>query len=123
MPLAEKKFLRGKEVGEARRRLYITRRTARRRVINESELEPILARYGFEVVEAENLSLAEQIQLFSQAEAIAGPHGAGLTNIVFAPPGCKVFELFAETCVRPMYYQLADVIGLIFFLVEGGSQF
>lgn len=114
-----KKFLRGKEVGEARRRLYLTRRTARRRVVNESELEPILARYGFEVVEAENLSLAEQIQLFSQAEAIAGPHGAGLTNIVFAPPGCKVFELFAETCVRPMYYQLADVIGQSYWYLVG----
>jgi capsular polysaccharide biosynthesis protein len=88
-------------------------------VVNESELEPILARYGFEVVEAENLSLAEQIQLFSQAEAIAGPHGAGLTNIVFAPPGCKVFELFAETCVRPMYYQLADVVGQSYWYLVG----
>jgi hypothetical protein len=114
-----KNFVASKEANDARRRLYITRRLARRRVINESELEPILERYGFEVIEAEKLGFGEQVCLFSQAEVIAGPHGAGLTNIVFAPPTCSVFELFAETCVRAMYYQLAGVIGQSYWYLPG----
>jgi len=108
-----------KETGGARRRLYITRRHARRRVVNESELEPILDRYGFEIIATEKLSFAEQVRLFNQAEAIAGPHGAGLTNIVFAPKDCKVFELFADTCIRAMYYQLTGVIGQSYWYLAG----
>jgi capsular polysaccharide biosynthesis protein len=114
-----KKFVSNKKTTVARRRLYITRRLARRRIVNETELEPILDRYGFEVIDAAKLDVAEQIQLFSQAEAIAGAHGAGLTNIVFAPVGCKVFELFGDTCVRPMYYQLAEVVGHTYWYLVG----
>jgi hypothetical protein len=114
-----KSFLGSKEAGDTRRRLYITRRLARRRVMNESELEPILARFGFEVIEAEKLSFAEQVRLFSQAEAIVGAHGAGLTNLVFAPQTCRVFELFAETCVRAMYYQMTGVIGQSYWYLTG----
>lgn len=114
-----KSFVAGTQGHGPRRRLYITRRLARRHVTNESELEPILKRYGFEVVEAEKLSFAEQVRLFGQAEAIVGAHGAGLTNIVFAPATCMVFELFAETCVRAMYYQLAGVIGQSYWYLKG----
>lgn len=93
------------------RRLYVTRRRAgRRHVVNEAELEPVLADYGFEIVEAESLSFRAQVELFSRAAVVVGPHGAGLSNLVFAPPGCKVLELFAPSCLRWMYYYLAAVM-------------
>lgn len=93
------------------RRLYITRRlAARRRVANEAELEPILQDYGFEVVAAEKLGLREQIDLFSEAEAVVGLHGAGLTNMIFADSGCKVLEIFDPNHVFVHYYALADIM-------------
>ena len=33
------------------------------------------------------MSVAAQIQLFSKAKLVLGPHGAGLTNIVWTPNG------------------------------------
>lgn len=75
-------------------RIYVSRRrAATRRVVNESQLEPVLRDYGFEIYTVEDLPLFKQIELFSCAEAVAGPHGAGLTNILYAPTGVQVAEI------------------------------
>ncbi len=67
------------------RRVFLTRKdAAMRRILNEPEVESVLRGYGFETVQTEHLSVVEQVQLFSNVEIIAGPHGAGLTNAVFA---------------------------------------
>jgi capsular polysaccharide biosynthesis protein len=44
-------------------------------------------------VAAETLSFAEQVRLFSGAAVIAGAHGAGFANMVFAPAGTEMIEL------------------------------
>jgi hypothetical protein len=93
------------------RRLYVTRRLARgRRVANEQELEPILINFGFEIIEAESLTFLEQVCLFSQAEVVAGPHGAGLCNVLFAPAGCKVLEFFQPSYVLASTYKIATCL-------------
>jgi capsular polysaccharide biosynthesis protein len=67
------------------RRVYLSRKDAMmRRVLNEPAVEALLQAHGFETVQTERLSVFEQVALFSNAEIIAGPHGAGLTNAVFA---------------------------------------
>lgn len=109
------------------RRLYVTRRrSTRRRVVNEDAIEPILRDFGFEIVETENLGMREKAQLFAEAEMVAGPHGAGLTNILFAPPGCRVVEIFDPGHVNVLYYSLADLLdqpyGGLFGTASGGSM-
>lgn len=102
------------------RRIYITRRAAqRRRVANEAELEPILSRYGFEIVEAERLTLREKTHIFGAAEAVIGLHGAGLTNILLSPPGCKVLEIFDPNHMNVNNYAAADVLGMEYWYMVG----
>lgn len=80
------------------RRLYISRRGAQyRRLLNEEHIEARLLAAGFEVVRPGTLSFAQQLELFSGASAIVGPTGAGMTNIVFAPPACRIIVLAGET--------------------------
>jgi capsular polysaccharide biosynthesis protein len=82
------------------RRLYVSRANARfRRVLNENELLPILAEAEFEVVRNEEMSVAEQQKLFRGARVIAGPHGAGLTNAVYARPGGQFLEFMSPRYV------------------------
>ncbi len=86
-----------------RKRIYISRAKAGwRKVLNEDELMGMLARHGFQRYFLEDLSVRQQIQLFQQAEMIVGPHGAGLANVVFTPPGAKVIEI--GTVYRPFGY-------------------
>ena len=76
------------------RKIYISRAHAQgRQVVNESAILPMLAEFGFEVVHAEHLSFAQQVELFSSARQIVAVHGAGMSNIVFAPPEAEVLEL------------------------------
>lgn len=79
-----------------KKRIFVSRRKARaRNVINEDQVMAYLSDYGFEAYVLEDMSLAEQIDLFSQAEVVVGPHGAGFTNMVFATDAIliEIFEI------------------------------
>lgn len=77
-----------------RRRLYVSRRhAAGRRVVNEAEILPVLERHAIEVVHAETLSFADQVELFSSASLVLAVHGAGMSNTVFCAPGTRVLEM------------------------------
>lgn len=90
------------------RNLYISRRHAPSRAIaNEVELENALSAHGFEIIYSEKLTFAEQIELFSQAHTIVALHGAGLSNIIWAPKGLKIMELFSSGYFNDCYARLA----------------
>ncbi len=78
-------------------RIYISRNDSlktRRRVDNEQDVMDLLGAYGFRRVLLSELSLVEQIGLFRSAEAVIGPHGAGLVSTVYCRPKTKVVELW-----------------------------
>ncbi len=67
-------------------KIYIHReRGGWRCVENGEEVCAFMEARGFEILRPETKSLAEQVRLFARASAIVGMHGAGLTNILFAP--------------------------------------
>jgi len=94
------------------RKLWVSRRKAdHRRIANEEKLYPILKKYGFEIVLAEDLSFYRQIEVFTGASVIAGMHGAGLTNMVFMPPDSAVIEVRqAGDRQNNCYFSLADAL-------------
>jgi capsular polysaccharide biosynthesis protein len=82
---------------------------AKRRLVNERELEERLGELGFRSYVLGELPVAEQITLFAGAEAVVAPHGAGLTNLVYARRAAVV-ELFGRR-LKPVYYRLARLLG------------
>lgn len=81
----------------ANKRIYVSRkRSAKRKVINESEVEQLLCKYDFKCVCNEDFDFNEQVGLYSNAEYIVSIHGAGLTNIMFMKPGSSVLELYKK---------------------------
>jgi hypothetical protein len=68
----------------ARDRLYITRGPGtRRQIINEEDLVAKLRGLGFSVIDPGSMPLADQVAHFSRSSIVVGPHGAGLSNILF----------------------------------------
>jgi capsular polysaccharide biosynthesis protein len=103
---------------EKLRRLHISRRkTDFRRIVNENEIIPLLEERGFETVVCEELSLREQIKLFSANVAMVGVHGAGLTNLIYCSPGSYIGEIHAGF-VFPHYLVTARQFGLRFSRFE-----
>ncbi len=94
------------------RKLYLTRKnTWSRNVVNETDLLPALLQRGFEVVDCGTLAFDEQVRLFSEAACVAGPHGAAFTNILWSPPGLRVFEVFEPQAVRRCYWSMSQTLG------------
>jgi len=94
-----------REKGEGRK-IFLKRSKDRlRAIINTEEIEQAAAAAGFEIKDAEGMSLKEQVLLFANTASIIGIHGAGLTNIIFRDrKPLKVLEIFpADT--RPDHYR------------------
>ena len=99
-------WLRGRVAAHAAptatRRLFLSRRdNGRRRVLNEDELYDAVASLGFERIVPGEMTAAQQIAEFSSARVILAAHGAGLTNMIFTPPGAAIVEL-TSTAIEHM---------------------
>jgi capsular polysaccharide biosynthesis protein len=104
------------------RRLYVTRGDTKhtRRVENEAALCGALEPLGFETIDPGSMAPAAQVRAFAEAECVVGPHGAGLTNLAFAPAGAAVVELFARDYVNECFWALAGTVdGLRYRYVVG----
>lgn len=92
-------------------KVYISRDDAQsRRVLNEEELTRELAKHGFERYVLSELAVKDQVELFTNAETIVAPHGAGLVNMIFATD-CDIIEL-SPPPLRPTFFMLSETLGL-----------
>lgn len=106
--------------GDPNRKVFVSRaRAGRRKLVNEEELWPRLREAGFERVAMEDLSFDEQVELMGETRILAGPHGAGLTNMLFCPPGAQVIELADLSFPNPNFYALASGLGHHYWVLGG----
>jgi hypothetical protein len=106
------------------RKIYLTRKAASLRYIeNEREIYSILASYGFERIEAETLSLQDQIDIFRNTADLIAVHGAGLINMIFRRgASLRVLELFHWNDYLPFHYvMVAQIFGFQYDAVRGTS--
>lgn len=116
----KQEFLTGRPTQRPYRRLYVTRQGAStRRVVNEAAFVNLLSAYGFETLDPADYTLQEQALLFSEAEVVVGPHGAGLSNIAFCQPGTRVLEIRPSDQVHmhwDVFWRLSNLGNLPFSL-------
>jgi Glycosyltransferase 61 len=93
------------------RRLFVSRASAdHRRLLNEAECANALRdAHGVELVTTDGMSLADEIDLFRTARLIVGAHGAGLSNIVFAPAGSRLVELTSSSYWYPLFAEITSL--------------
>ena len=77
--------------------IYISRAlTSWRRIVNEVEVERLLASYGFKTYLPEKMNIGQQVELFSKAKVVVSATGAALANLMFAQEGTHVLEISTE---------------------------
>ncbi len=101
------------------KKIYVTRGTSRRRVLNENKLQPLLRESGFEIVDMSTLTFADQIKTAASADVICGPHGAGLATAIFAQPGARLIE-FCGCYVTRHFRIVAEIASLDYHVFGAG---
>lgn len=92
--------------------IYIDRRQKRRLCANADALADRFKDRGWIVVDPGELEFSEQVALFSKAKAVAGIHGAGMTNLLWMPSRGKVLEIMPSRRRNGCYAGIAACIGL-----------
>jgi len=100
-------------------KLYLSRQnSAYRNLINEQDVVDGLKEKNFRVVDLNNVSILEQIELFTNAETIVSPSGSSLTNIVFCDEGTNIIEITPkynfdyENNLKNRYSNICKVLNL-----------
>lgn len=91
----------------AGRPIFLTRRASSRVPEELAAIEATLSGAGFDIIDCGKLGFREQIEAASGAPAIAGIHGAAMTNILWARPGTPVLEIFQPAYLNACYEQIA----------------
>lgn len=98
------------------KRLHLDRPTRSvgngRLIVNNEQVNHLIAREGFASVSPGEMSVIDQIVLFQQAKCVVAPIGAALVNLVFAPPGCQVI-IMSPYYENANYYYFSNLLGIL----------
>lgn len=92
------------------RKFLIQRTGSARNLENAVEVQDFLASRGWGAIQPANLTFAQQIKLFAEAEAICGTIGSGFTNAVFCQPGCKLVLLAQDFMLDSWLEWISQVV-------------
>jgi capsular polysaccharide biosynthesis protein len=100
--------------------ILIYRRENNRKVLNHDELLQMLKKKYSDVewVVFDLLPIEETTILFSKARMIVGPHGAGFTNMIFAPKGIDIIEFMDTDNPNICYWHLSEMLGNKYHMIE-----
>lgn len=103
------------ERDDVHRKIYVSRRKSgreSRNLTNSENIENIARDSGYSIVYPEQLTIKQQIRLFSQARVIIGEYGSALHNSIFSPEGAIICALRGSH-IHPAFLQsgLSDALG------------
>ena len=107
------------------KRFFVHRVNAVRGLVNEEEVLRFFQERGWPIIDTQALTMAQQIQLFANAEQVCALHGAALANLLWCQPGCRVLELVPSTFLNGVYEGLAEAVGVdyAFLLCKGHTDY
>lgn len=94
----------GPDEGVWPKHIFIRRSSGTRRIMNAHQIETVLSKMGYVIVEPEKLTFSQQVRLFSQAESIVGGSGAAMANLIFAHTNCRTVILIAKVPYTAYWY-------------------
>ena len=119
LSLEYRQVIKNKFKQSKRGSIVLIKRSGERKLTKHSEIQTLLQRVAknynlaFEhFMDTQLPSLKDTMEMFNRAVMVVGPHGAGLSNIIFSEPGTFVIE---GVCNRPhvnlCYQRLAYTLG------------
>jgi len=104
--------------------ILIYRRESVRHIRNHDEFLTLLKRiFPIEWKTYDLLSIDETAELFSHAAMIVGPHGAGLTNMLFSESGIPIVECMPLEKPNLCYWHLSELLQNPYFMIPCPTTF
>jgi len=92
---------------------FFMQRTSKRRVLeNMGEITDFFRSKGWAVIRDVDLTFAQTIKLFSEAEAVCSHQGSNMSNVLFCRPGCTVMHLVPDVNLDGWIDWIAEVCKL-----------
>jgi capsular polysaccharide biosynthesis protein len=99
--------------------ILIYREEPLRKILNNDDtLQMLKQKYpDLEWIVFNKLPVQETIQLFSKAKVIAGPHGAGFTNMLFSQNGTTIIEFMSLEAPNICYWHLSEILQNKYYMI------
>ena len=94
------------------RKFFFQRTSKHRPVANNEEICDFFRNRGWTVVRDKELTFAQTVKLFSEAEAVCSVLGSNMCNVLFCPPGCVVMHLSPDVFLDGFVDWIAQVANL-----------
>lgn len=105
------------------KRIFLSRKNASsRRPFNEYECQKLLRTYGFETIYPEELTFEQQVQIFHNAEMIAGGSGAAFTNLLYCSEGCQIFMFIGYKISMSFWQPLVCLNNAIYYRIHDRNK-
>lgn len=91
------------------KRRFMIQRKGARPLQDEEKLFASIKDLGFELLEDTPRTVREQIAIFREAECVVGPHGAGLSNVLWGGPGIRLMEVQSISWMIPSFRYLCAI--------------
>jgi len=100
-------------------RIWIDRVDTRREITNRHEIEKVLKKFDFYIINPTNLKIEDMIKLINNAKVIAGPHGSGLANALFAQKNTTLIDIREkDDNFRNALFSMASDLGLNYYCLN-----
>ena len=86
---------------------------------NFNEIEPVLIKNGYEIIDTQKMDYIEQVKLFSSCIKIIAIHGAGLVNLIHLPQNASLIEIMPENRMASQYYRLSKIMNINYNIFIG----
>jgi hypothetical protein len=105
-------------------RIYLRRPLGYRNLTNQNEIEALLTRHRFTIVDPAKLSFLEQVNYFSKAKVIIGPTGATFANLIFCNKKVNLAILANndKNMIYRYWVNLASIMGIQVNYITGKSK-
>ncbi len=109
--LKEKTPATEKSGNKSPKRIFIIRESDKvRKLANQDDVITLLVEYNFTPISLEKLTITEQINLFRNANCIAGVQGAGLSNMIYMPKDSLIINLINKHHHDTCFFNLANAL-------------
>jgi capsular polysaccharide biosynthesis protein len=93
-------------------KIYVARGDFRenQKVLNDELVIKSVLNFGFEIIYPHKLTIAQQIEIFSQASIVVGEYGSAMHNTLFCNPGTKVVLLQSNQILSMIQVGLGNAL-------------